>query len=541
MKTGITLVSMETLGMWQQVGFLADAFQVFKRHGLSIDLISTSETNVTVSLDIASNAASESALDAVIEELAPICQARKIGPCASVSLVGRHIRGILHRLGNALELFEEHKVHLVSQASNDLNLTFVVEESQANRLIVSLHSRLFENHAATKELGPTWVSSHWSREEAPWWSHRREELLEVAKREGAAFVYDPETLKQSARSLTNLSAVDKIHYSIKANSHPDILRLFHDEGIGFECVSPGEVRRVLEVHPSIDPQRILFTPNFASREEYAFGFESGVRVTVDSDYPLENWGDLFEGRSFFIRLDPGQGRGHHEHVRTAGDQSKFGIEPAAFERVAERIRELGATVSGFHSHAGSGILSPEGWGETALFQARAAEAFPDVKVLNLGGGLGIVEKPGQRALDLDGVNQSLLQFKEAHPGLQIWLEPGRFLVGSAGVLVAEVTQVKTKGDVNYVGIKTGMNSLIRPALYGAYHEIVNLSRLGEPPSWVAHVVGPICETGDTLGYSRPLVRPQEGDVLLIGTTGAYGRAMSSHYNLREPATEVLLD
>ena len=540
MKTGITLVSMETLGMWQQVGFLADAFQVFKRNGLSIDLISTSETNVTVSLDIASNAASEGALERVIEELAPICQARTIGPCASVSLVGRHIRGILHRLGNALELFEEHKVHLVSQASNDLNLTFVVEESQANRLIVSLHSRLFESHAASKELGPTWVSSHWNRGEEPWWSKRREQLLEVGKREGAAFVYDPVTLRNSAKSLTSLSAVDKIHYSIKANSHPDILRLFHEEGIGFECVSPGEVNRVLDVHPNLDPQRILFTPNFASREEYAFGFEKGVRVTVDSDYPLEHWGDIFEGQSFFIRLDPGQGRGHHEHVRTAGDQSKFGIEPAAFERVAARIRELNATVSGFHSHAGSGILTPEGWGETAVFQARAAEAFPDVRVLNLGGGLGIVEKPGQSALDLNGVNASLLQFKEAHPDFQIWLEPGRFLVGSAGVLVAEVTQVKTKGDVNYVGLKTGMNSLIRPALYGAYHEIVNLSRLEDSPSWVAHVVGPICETGDTLGYSRPLAKPEEGDILLIGTTGAYGRAMSSHYNLREPATEVLL-
>ena len=110
----------------------------------------------------------------------------------------------------------------------------------------------------------------------------------------------------------------------------------------------------------------------------------------------------------------------------------------------------------------------------------------------------------------------------------------------AGLNFSWVTQTKSKGDVNYVGIDGGMNSLIRPALYGAWHAILNLSRLGEPADHMAHVVGPICETGDTLGYNRRLVRPSEGDVLLIATAGAYGRSMSSHYNLRAPAGEQIL-
>jgi len=531
---------METVGMWQEVGFLADAFSIFKRRGLSIDLISTSETHVTVSLDVASNAVPQEAIDALVEELGTICQAKSIGPCASVSLVGRKIRGILHQLGSALELFEEHRVHLVSQASNDLNLTFVVEESQANRLVVSLHTLLFGQGTGKKNLGPTWRASHWKPETSPWWEKKREQLLEIANEHEAAYVYDRETLAESADALLSLGAVDRVHFSIKANPHPDILRLFASKNLGFECVSPGEVERVIEVLPDLDRSRILFTPNFASREEYERGFEWGVRVTLDNAHPLRFWGETFRGREFFLRVDPGQGRGHHEHVRTAGVQSKFGIEPDELEEVARLVAAVNGRVVGLHSHAGSGILSTDGWAETAVFQSKAAQVFPDVGVLNLGGGLGIVEKPGQSPLDLGAVDESIARFREAHPETRVWIEPGRFLVGRAGVLLAKVTQLKTKGDVHYVGVKTGMNSLIRPALYGAYHEIVNLTRLHEPRSLVAHVVGPVCETGDTLGYSRTLAPTQEGDVLLIATAGAYGRVMSSNYNLRAPATEVFL-
>lgn len=539
-KRGITLISMETVGMWQEVGFLATAFAMFKEHGLSIDQISTSETNVTVSLDVVSQAVRPEAIEALIQDLGQMCVARSIGPCSSVSLVGRNIRGILHQLGPALELFEEHRVHLVSQAANDLNLTFVVEESQADRLVVSLHALLFENSSAKKNQGPSWRESIRAAGEAPWWHRKREQLLALGAEHGSVYVYDQETLGASADALKELSGIDRVYYSIKANPHPDILRLFHGKGLGFECVSPGEVARVIEVLPDVDRDRILFTPNFASREEYEEGLARGVRVTLDNAHPLRHWAEVFRGRDIFLRVDPGQGRGHHEHVRTAGVQSKFGIEPSELAEVAELVKAAGCRVVGLHSHAGSGILSTDGWAETAVFQARVAEHFPHIEVLNLGGGLGIVEKPGQSPLDLDAVNASLLRFREVHPNRALWIEPGRFLVGRAGVLLATVTQVKTKGDVHYVGVSTGMNSLIRPALYGAYHEIVNLTRLDQPRTTVAHVVGPICETGDTLGYSRTLAPTEEGDILLIGTAGAYGRVMSSRYNLREPASEVFL-
>jgi diaminopimelate decarboxylase/aspartate kinase len=141
---------------------------------------------------------------------------------------------------------------------------------------------------------------------------------------------------------------------------------------------------------------------------------------------------------------------------------------------------------------------------------------------------------------LRALDAGLAAFRSAHPGFDLWLEPGRFLVAEAGVLLARVTQLKGKGDRRYVGVATGMNSLLRPALYGARHDLVNLSRLDAPPAGRCTVVGPICESGDVLGEDRLLPHCEEGDVLLFATAGAYGHAMGSHYNLRPPAEELLV-
>ncbi len=138
------------------------------------------------------------------------------------------------------------------------------------------------------------------------------------------------------------------------------------------------------------------------------------------------------------------------------------------------------------------------------------------------------------------LNASLQVIKAAYPSVQLWMEPGRYLVAEAGVLLTRVTQLKEKGRMHFVGIDTGMNSLIRPMLYGAYHSIVNLTRMGQPMSRTVNVVGPICESGDTLGYARVLPETQVGDVLLIGHAGAYGQCMSSAYNMREPAQASVL-
>ncbi|MFK7927901.1 MAG: bifunctional aspartate kinase/diaminopimelate decarboxylase [Myxococcota bacterium] len=544
-KTGVTLVRMDTVGMWQQVGFLSNVFACFAARGLSVDLVSTSETNVTVSLDPVATSRDPEVLAGLLRDLSVYCSARTIGPCAAVSMVGRHIRALLHRLGPALSAFEEHRIHLVTQAASDLNLTVVVDEAQAERLVASLHSLLFEGVEEDDELGPTWTQLQGGAVEAievseRWWQSRRDELLTMVS-DGPRYVIHGPSVDHAASQLLALKNVDRLFYAMKANPHPQVMRRLFDLGVGFECVSSGEVQHVFNVIPEVSPDKVLFTPNFAHRDEYVLAFEKGVRVGLDAAFPLQEWPEVFAGRSVQLRIDPGSGKGHHEHVRTAGSRSKFGLAQSDIPMVLELAERHDVTIVGLHAHAGSGIRTPDHWAEVAVGLATLARDIGTVKHLDLGGGLGVPEKPGQRPLDLQAVDASLAQVKLAHPGLELWLEPGRYLVATAGVLLARVTQRKQKADVTYVGVETGMNSLIRPALYGAWHDVVNLTRWGDPVAEVVTVVGPICESADTLGRDRALPRSEAGDVLLIDVTGAYGSAMGSHYNLRPVADEQVID
>jgi len=546
-KKGITLVSMESPGMWHQVGFLADAFQVFKLHGMSVDLVSTSETNVTVSLDPAANTLDGGALERLTAGLSELCRAEVIGPCASLSLLGQNIRGILHEMGAAFELFQDQKIYLVTQAANDLNFTFVIDESQGDRLVRQLHERLIQNIGSDQVLGPTWEQLFAADGTPPktgvsWWEQpeKRRQLLDIAAREPAAFVYDTATLDASIAALQGVRSITRWAYAMKANWHPQILRRIHAAGLSLECVSRGEIEHAFAAIPGLDPERVLFTPNFAPRGEYEYGFAKGVRVTLDNPYPLKMWPEVFRGREIFLRIDPGLGRGHHSHVRTAGAHSKFGIPLSEADELVDLTARLDARVIGLHAHTGSGIFDIANWTETGTLLSELAPRFPHVKVVDLGGGIGVPEQPGLAEVDLAALERGVAALRGRFPHIEFWMEPGRYLVGKAGVLLAAVTQLKGKGDVQYVGIATGMNSLIRPALYGAHHDIRNLTRFGEPMSRRVNVVGPICESADQLGADRWLPETKEGDVILIATCGAYGFSMSSNYNRRAPAPEFMI-
>jgi diaminopimelate decarboxylase/aspartate kinase len=201
----------------------------------------------------------------------------------------------------------------------------------------------------------------------------------------------------------------------------------------------------------------------------------------------------------------------------------------------------GVTIRGLHAHLGSGVLDAPHWGAVYAQLASLAERIGSVELLNIGGGLGVPSHPGEAALDLDALRRALDEVHAVYPQFQVWMEPGRYLVADAGVLLTRVTQLKTKGGYHYLGVDTGMNSLIRPALYDAWHQIVNLTRLDQPADALYQVVGPICESGDILGTDRRLPAAQEGDVILIAQAGAYGKVMASHYNLRDEADEVVLE
>lgn len=531
--------------MWHEVGFLTNAFRCFSDLGLSVDLVSTSESNVTVTLDPGVNAIDAELLSALRVSLERLCRVEIIGNVEVVSLVGRRIRSVLHEIGPAFDVFEEQPVHLLSQAASDLNLSIVVGQGQSRRIIQSLHALLVRPSGKEGVFGPTWEELRHggvklAEQPETWWARRKDELIDIAQRHGCAYVYDLQSVRDAVGRVRNISGIDQVLYAVKANNNADVLRAVHDAGAGFECVSPGEIAHILSLFPALERRRILFTPNFAPRAEYEYGLGQDVWVTLDNLYPLRAWGSLFEGREIFLRVDTGQGHGHHKHVRTAGVHSKFGIPLFELQEARDLAGRIGARIVGLHAHTGSGILDADNWRNVAVVLAGEAGQFPYLQILDLGGGLGIAETRGGRTLDLERFGIGLAEARSAFPGYRIWLEPGRYLVAEAGVLVATVTQTKGKGDMQYVGISTGMNSLIRPALYGAYHEIVNLTRWGEPAAATVSVVGPICETGDRLGTERLLPPCQEGDVLLIANAGAYGYVMSSRYNLREPAREVTL-
>jgi diaminopimelate decarboxylase/aspartate kinase len=547
-RKGITLVSMESVGMWQQVGFLADVFAHFKTHGLSVDLIGSAETNVTVSLDPTENLLDSDAIAALATDLAKVCRVKVIAPCAAITLVGRGMRSLLHTLSGVLAEFGQLRVHMISQSSNNLNLTFVVDEEVVDALLPHLHDLLIGAGALRTDdsalFGPSWQALYGSGETldvaAAWWHEaERDRLLQIAAEATPRYVYHLPTVRHQARELKSLAAVDRLHYAVKANTHPAILGALAEEGFGFECVSPGELKFVLAHVPESAP--LLFTPNFAPRDDYAWALTTRATVSLDALYPLEHWGELFRWREIVLRVDLGRGLGHHEKVRTGGSGSKFGLPVDQLDDFLELADVHGVIVRGLHAHLGSGILDDKHWGDVYAQLASLAERIGSVSFIDIGGGLGVPSHPGEARLDIPALDRVLREVKAAYPHYQLWMEPGRYLVADAGVLLAKVTQQKGKGSLRYLGIDTGMNSLIRPMLYDAWHEIVNLTRLHEPATALYQIVGPICESGDVLGSDRRLPEATEGDVVLIAQTGAYGKVMSSPYNMRDEACEVVID
>ncbi|WP_238382779.1 bifunctional aspartate kinase/diaminopimelate decarboxylase [Cognatilysobacter segetis] len=547
-RNGIVLVSMESVGMWQQVGFLADVFERFKKHGLSIDLIGSSETNVTVSLDPSENLVTTNVLAALSEDLAQVCRVKVIAPCAAITLVGRGMRSLLHKLSDVWATFGRERVHLISQSSNDLNLTFVVDEADAEGLLPTLHAELVRGGAMPvldeSVFGPAWRDVvHRSPERAtPWWITHRDALLRKAGEGTPRYLYHLPTVRERARALLGAGPVDCGFYALKANAHPAILQALEAEGYGFECVSLAEVEHVRHVLPGLDASRILFTPSFAPRREYEAAFQAGVNVTLDNLEMLERWPDVVRGRSAWLRLDLGHGEGHHEKVKTGGAEAKFGLPIARFDAFMAKARTLGLRITGLHAHLGSGIDDPAHWREVYGTLAALADSSDGIDTIDIGGGFPVPYTPDARPFDLDAWREGVRAIKSAYPRCRLAIEPGRYLVAESGALLLRATQVVEKDGITRLGLDAGMNALVRPAMYDAYHGIHNLTRLDDAVLATFDVVGPICESGDVLGRHRRLPAATcEGDVVLIADAGAYGMAMANTYNLRPLPAEDILD
>ncbi len=549
-RNGIVLVSMEGIGMWQQVGFLADVFDLFRRHGLSVDLIGSAETNVTVSLDPSENLVSTDVLAALSADLSRICKVKVIVPCAAITLVGRGMRSLLYKLSDVWATFGKERVHMISQSSNDLNLTFVIDEADADGLLPILHDELIDSGAMPvyeeQVFGPRWreITGSVRPRPTPWWRapRLRGQLLELAAQGTPRYVYHLPTVRARARQLQAVAALDRRYYAIKANPHPAILRALAAEGFGLECVSLGEVEHVFEVLPELAPARVLFTPSFAPIGEYAAALARGVNVTVDNVELLRRWPDVFGDRTLWLRIDLGHGDGHHRKVNTGGKEAKFGLSAQRVDEFMDVARGLGVRVTGIHAHLGSGVESSGHWQQVVDELAGFARRIGSVEILDIGGGLPVPYSDDDEPFDLDAWAAGLAAVKAVHPAFQLAVEPGRFLVAEAGVLLAHATQVVEKDGVRRVGLDAGMNALLRPALYDAWHDIANLSRLEDARDLDFSVVGPICESSDVFAQRVKLpFTTAPGDVMLIADAGAYGFSMASRYNQRALPCEDIID
>src|SRR5690606_29797348 len=290
-------------------------------------------------------------------------------------------------------------------------------------------------------------------------------LLESAAEGTPAYVYHLPTVRERARSLLDIEAIDRRFFAIKANPHPAILRALAAEGFGLECVSLGELQHVFETLPGLEPARVLFTPSFAPRAEYEAAFALGVTVTLDNVEALRNWPDIFRGRALWLRIDLGRGDGHHAKVVTGGAASKFGLPLAAFDDFVVQARALDARITGIHAHLGSGIATPAHWREVYAELAGFADSVGTVDTIDIGGGLPIPYKPEAHPFDLDAWAAGLAEIKAAYPRFALAVEPGRYMVAECGVLLARVTQVVEKQGIRRVGLDAGMNALMRPTLY----------------------------------------------------------------------------
>lgn len=547
-RNGVVLVSVEDIGMWQQVGYLAEVFALFRKHGLSVDMIGTSQTNVTVSLDPSENLLSENVLAALAEDLEKIGRVKVIVPCAAVTLVGRGMRSLLHKLSEVFSSFGHERVHMISQSSNDLNLTFVIDEADADGLLPDLHAALIDSGAMPvleKDVfGPRWreIDGSLRPRPVPWWHGERGRLLAMAAEGTPRYVYHLPTVRERARALKSVAAVDRRYYAIKANPHPAILRALVEEGFGLECVSLGELQHVFAAVPGLDPARVLFTPSFAPVHEYEAGFALGVTVTVDSVEALRRWPEVFRGRQIWLRIDLGHGDGHHQKVNTGGRDSKFGLSAQRVDEFVDAARALGIAITGLHAHLGSGVETAGHWRLMCDELAGFARRIGTVATLDIGGGLPIPYSADDEPFDVAAWAAGLAEVKAVHSAFGLIIEPGRYLVAECGVLLAHATQVIEKDGVLRVGLDAGMHTLVRPAMYDAWHDIVNLQRLDEADDGVFDVVGPICESSDVFGRQRHLPSTTApGDVMLIADAGAYGRAMSSTYNLRGLPAEDVID
>lgn len=357
------------------------------------------------------------------------------------------------------------------------------------------------------------------------------------------YVYDSAIIERQYQRILDAFNVPKlkVNYACKASSNLSLLKLFKQWGAGLDTVSIQEVH--LGIKAGFALNDIIFTPNCVSIEEIQAAVKLGVRINIDSISALEQFGQLHPEVPICIRINPHIMAGGNRKTSVGHIDSKFGISIHQMPHVLRIVEATGLKVEGLHMHTGSGILDADVFILGADILLNIAKDFKYLDYIDFGSGFKVPYKEGDVETNIEELGEKIserfIEFCESYGrDLTLMFEPGKFLVSEAGYFFAKVNVIKQTTSTVFAGLDSGLNHLIRPMFYDAYHEITNISKPGDKPRFYT-VVGYICET-DTFGVNRRIAEIQEGDILCLHHAGAYCFSMSSNYNSRLRPAEVLV-
>jgi len=371
------------------------------------------------------------------------------------------------------------------------------------------------------------------------------DLLTIAKEFGTPlYVYDAESIKLQFNKLISAFPKTKIKlkYAAKALTNISVLKYLRSIGAGLDAVSIQEVE--LGIMAGFKAEEIMYTPNGVSFEEIVEGVDKGVMLNIDNISILEQFGNKYQDSvPVCIRINPHLMAGGNHKISTGHIDSKFGISILQTRHLLRVINTYNIRVTGVHMHTGSDILDAAVFLNGADLLFDVAKQLKTIEFIDFGSGFKVPYHESDVEVDVADLGEKISKAfndfcKEYGRELQLWFEPGKYLVSKSGVLLAKTNVVKTTPATVFAGVDSGLNHLIRPMMYDAYHDIINISNT-EGTKRVYTIVGYICET-DTFGWDRKLHEISEGDILAIKNAGAYGYSMSSNYNSRFRPAEVLI-
>lgn len=371
-----------------------------------------------------------------------------------------------------------------------------------------------------------------------------ENLLEAAQAYGTPlYVYNADRIKLQFKKLTDAFNSDKVRffYASKALTNISVLKVVKEMGCDVDCSSINEAK--LALYAGFEPSKVLYTSNGIAFDEIEEAQSLGIHINIDSLSNLEKFGKKFGGSyPVGIRLRPNIMAGGHIKISTGHEKSKFGIPVDQLEKIKELVEQHHLNISNLHIHTGSDIKDAEVFlkGVEVLFDL--VPHFPNLKSIDLGGGFKVPYKDDDPSININELATKVLAVfanNEATKNLEIWFEPGKYLVSECGYFITQVNVIKETPVTTFVSVNSGFNHLIRPMFYDAYHCVQNISNpYGTPGEYT--IVGNICET-DTFAWDRDLPEVRENDLLVFYNAGAYGFEMSSNYNSRFKPAEVLFE